>query len=81
MSLGRLEIKSEDKVAGQLSSEIPNVTFQHDDAIWAGVVIEVAYSQSSKDIPNLADNYITTRSIHVVLGLDIGYNTIQKKGP
>lgn len=56
-----------------------DATFQHDDALWPGVVIEVAYSQSSKDIPNLADDYIleTNGSVRVVVGL--GSITIQKK--
>lgn len=46
-------------VAGQSSSEIPmqHSSMMTDDALWPGVVIEVAYSQSSKDIPNLADDY------------------------
>lgn len=53
---------------------------QHDDALWPGVVIEVAYSQSSKDIPNLADDYVleTNGSVRVVVRLGIDSNT--KKG-
>lgn len=51
---GRLEIKSEDNGSRTIIKRDPDATFQHDDALWPGVVIEVAYSQSSKDIPNLA---------------------------
>lgn len=54
---GRLEIKSEDNGSRTIIKRDPDARFQHDDALWPGVVIEVAYSQSSKDIPNLADDY------------------------
>lgn len=42
-----------------------------------GVVIEVAYSQISKDKPYLADDYIleTNGSVRVVVGLGIDYPT------
>ena len=74
---GRLEIKGSGR---NIIKRDPDATFQHDDALWPGVVIEVAYSQSPKDIPNLADDYIleTNGSVRVVVGLGIDYKT--KKG-
>ncbi len=55
----------------------PDAEFKHDDAHWPGVVIEVSYSQKTKALPRLADNYIleTDGNIRVVVGLDLDYNT------
>lgn len=58
----------------------PDAIFEHRDAHWPGVIIEVSYSQKRKDLPHLADDYIleTNGSVCVVVGLDIDYKT--KKG-
>jgi hypothetical protein len=53
----------------------PDLMFQHKDAAWPGVVIEVSYSQKKKALPRLADNYIlgSDGNIRVVVGLDLDY--------
>lgn len=75
---GRLDLPSED--GGTTIRRQPDATFKHCDAHWPGVVIEVSYSQKTKAIPHLADDYIleTNGSVRVVVGLDIDYKT--KKG-
>ncbi|KAG0653111.1 hypothetical protein D0Z07_9397 [Hyphodiscus hymeniophilus] len=53
----------------------PDIRFQHKDAAWPGVVIEVAHSQNRKSLVGLADNYIlgSYGGIGVVIGLDLDY--------
>lgn len=53
----------------------PDIRFQHKNAAWPGVVIEVAYSQKRKSLLGLADNYIlgSYGGIGVVVGLDLDY--------
>jgi hypothetical protein len=53
----------------------PDIKFQHKDAAWPGVVIEVAYSQKRKSLVSLADNYIlgSYGGISVVVGLNLDY--------
>ncbi|CZR64903.1 uncharacterized protein PAC_14803 [Phialocephala subalpina] len=53
----------------------PDIRFQHKDAAWPGVVIEVAHSQTRKSLVGLADNYIlgSYGGIGVVVGLDLDY--------
>ncbi|KAH9203478.1 hypothetical protein DL95DRAFT_472348 [Leptodontidium sp. 2 PMI_412] len=53
----------------------PDGQFQHADAQFPGVVIEVSYSQKKRDLPHLADDYIlgSDTNIQVVVGLDIEY--------
>jgi len=55
----------------------PDAEFKHEDAHWPGVIIEVSYSQKTKALPHLADDYIleTNGSIRVVVGLDLDYKT------
>ncbi|KAK5011334.1 hypothetical protein LTR28_003885 [Elasticomyces elasticus] len=36
----------------------PDISFQHVDAKYPGVIIEVSYSQKMKDLPHLADDYL-----------------------
>jgi hypothetical protein len=54
--------------------------FTHCDAHWPGVIFEVSYSQKTKAMPHLSDDYIleTNGSIRVVVGLNIDCKT--KKG-
>ena len=75
-----LVLKNENNDGQAIIKRQPDATFKHCDAHWPGVVIEVSYSQKSKAIPRLADDYIlgTDGSIRVVVGLDIDYKT--KKG-
>ena len=55
----------------------PDAIFQHSDASWPGVVLEISYSQKTKDLKDLADDYIlqTRGNVRVVVGLDINYTT------
>ncbi|KAL9103920.1 MAG: hypothetical protein Q9163_001068 [Psora crenata] len=76
----RLDLGGEDNNGGTTIRHDPDLTFEHCDALWPGVVIELSYSQKRKDLPHLADDYIVESdgSIRVVVGLDIDYET--KKG-
>ena len=58
----------------------PDISFGHDQALYPGVVFEVCYSQKSKSVSSLADDYIlnTDGSINVVIALDIDYQGSQK---
>jgi len=55
----------------------PDAEFKHEEAHWPGVIIEVSYSQKTKAISHLADNYIleSDANIRVVVGLDLDYKT------
>jgi len=59
----------------QIIRHEPDIRFQHRDAAWPGVVMEVAYSQKRKSLVGLADNYIlgSYGGIGVVVGLDLDY--------
>lgn len=58
----------------------PDISFGHDRALYPGVVLEVCYSQKSRSISYLADDYIlnTDGSINMVIALDIDYQGSQK---
>jgi hypothetical protein len=51
----------------------PDAVFEHIDAQYPGVVIEVSFTQKKKDLARLADSYTlgSEGNIHVVVGLDI----------
>ena len=53
----------------------PDGQFQHPNAQYPGVVIELSYSQKERDLPHLADDYIlgSDSNIQFVAGLDIQY--------
>ncbi|OBT50221.1 hypothetical protein VE04_09152 [Pseudogymnoascus sp. 24MN13] len=55
----------------------PDAVFKHKKAGMPAVILEVSYSQKSKAIPHLADNYIleSNANIRVVVGLDLDYKT------
>ncbi|KAH7371617.1 hypothetical protein BKA64DRAFT_587455 [Cadophora sp. MPI-SDFR-AT-0126] len=65
-------IKFPDKEYG---SHDPDAQFDHSDAQYPGVVIEVSHTQKRRDLPHLADDYIlgSDANIKVVVGLDIEY--------
>ena len=77
---GRLDLQSENNDSQAIIRRQPDAMFKHCGAHWPGVIIEVSYSQKTKAIPHLADDYIleTDGSVRVVVGLDIDYKT--KKG-
>jgi hypothetical protein len=58
----------------------PDAIFEHRDAQYPGVVIEVSFTQKKKDLARLADSYIlgSEGNIRVVVGLDIEYKTASK---
>lgn len=58
----------------------PDASFGHRLARYPGVILEVCYSQKSREIPYLADDYIlnTDGNIKVVVGLDIDYKMSQR---
>ncbi len=58
----------------------PDAVFEHIDAQYPGVVIEVSFTQKKKDLARLADSYIlgSEGNIRVVVGLDIEYKTSSK---
>ena len=53
----------------------PDAQFQHEDAVYPGVVVEVSYSQDGKDLAKLAQDYIlySNGDIKAVIGVDINY--------
>jgi hypothetical protein len=53
----------------------PDGQFQHKDAAFPGVVIEVSYTQDGKNLRKLARDYIwgSNGDIKVVIGIDINY--------
>lgn len=75
---GRLIFQSVDDADNQMTIQRgPDAQFTHEDAHWPGVVIEVSYSQKTKALPYLADDYIleTNGSIRAVVGLDLDSKT------
>lgn len=54
----------------------PDAQFQHRDAEYPGVVLEISYSQDGKDLKKLAWDYIqySNGDIKVVIGIDIKYS-------
>lgn len=58
----------------------PDASFGHRQALYPGVIVEVCYSQKSKRISRLADEYIlnTDGSVNVVVALDIDYKGSKK---
>jgi hypothetical protein len=74
---GSLDLQSENNDGQTIIRRQPDAMFKHCDAHWPGVIIEVSYSQKTKAIPHLADDYIleTNGSVRVVIGLDIDYKT------
>jgi hypothetical protein len=53
----------------------PDSSFQHIDATYPSLVIEISFSQKRKDLPQLADDYIigSRGNIKLVIGFDIEY--------
>ena len=74
---GRLDLQGENNDGLAIIRRQPDAMFKHCDAHWPGVIIEVSYSQKTKAILQLADDYIleTDGSVRVVVGLDIDYRT------
>jgi len=77
---GVLEFQISDEDQQQIIRHEPDIRFQHRDAAWPGVVIEVAHSQTRKSLVGLADNYIlgSYGGIGVVIGLGLDYKKSKK---
>ncbi|KAI9737250.1 MAG: hypothetical protein M1818_005783 [Claussenomyces sp. TS43310] len=58
----------------------PDAQFQHQDAEYPGVVLEISYSQDGKDLEKLAWDYIqySNGDIKVVIGIDIKYGNTKE---
>ncbi|KAH8726369.1 hypothetical protein GQ44DRAFT_758681 [Phaeosphaeriaceae sp. PMI808] len=58
----------------------PDASFQHIEAQYPGVILEVSHSQKKQDLPRLADNYIlgSNANIRVVIGIDVEYKGSRK---
>lgn len=71
------EISFEDTEYG---SHQPDASFQHFNAQYPGVVIELSYSQKKKDLERLANEYIlgSNADIRVVIGIGIEYKGSKK---
>lgn len=53
----------------------PDAQFQHPEAAYPGVVVEISYAQKGKDLKKLAWDYImhSNGNIRIVIGIDVGY--------
>jgi hypothetical protein len=71
------EISFEDTEYG---SHQPDASFQHFEAQYPGVILELSYSQKRKDLSRLAHEYIlgSDADIRVVLGIDVEYKGSKK---
>lgn len=71
-SAGSTTIEFPDKAYGKHD---PDGQFDHAQAQYPGVVLEISYSQKRKDLARLADDYIlgSQGNIQAVVGLDIEY--------
>jgi hypothetical protein len=58
----------------------PDAAFQHSEALWPGVIVEVANSQTKKSLVKLAEEYLLRSSggIRVVIGLKLDYKKSKK---
>ena len=74
----RLDLRSGNKDGQAIIRRQPDAIFKHCDL--PGIIEEVLYSQRTKAMPHLVDDYIleANGSVRLVVGLDIDYET--KKG-
>lgn len=58
---------------GDVARREPDGQFQHVDATYPGVVLEVSYSQDGKNLKKLASDYIlrSNGGIKAIIGIDI----------
>lgn len=55
----------------------PDFSFQHLEAQWAGVVLELSYPEKRRALPHLADDYIlgSGGNVRILVALDLDTNT------
>ncbi|TAQ83162.1 hypothetical protein B7494_g8516 [Chlorociboria aeruginascens] len=60
---------------GHASTHCPDGSFRHQDAKWPGVIIEIAFSQTTKNLDHLAWEYIgdSDGAVLAVVGLNLDY--------
>lgn len=59
----------------EYGSHQPDASFQHFEAQYPGVILELSYSQKKKDLPRYTNEYIlgSDANIRVVIGIDVEY--------
>lgn len=64
----------------EYGSHQPDASFQHIEAQYPGVILELSYSQKKKDLSKLANEYIlgSDADIRVVIGIDVEYKGSKK---
>ena len=64
----------------EYGSHQPDASFQHFEAQYPGVILELSYSQKKKDLSRLVNEYIlrSDADIHTVIGIDIEYKGSKK---
>jgi hypothetical protein len=64
----------------EYGSHQPDASFQHFEAQYPGVILELSYSQKKKDLSRLANEYIlgSDADIRVVIGIDVEYKRSKK---
>lgn len=64
----------------EYGSHQPDASFQHFEAQYPGVILELSYSQKKKDLSRLANEYIlgSDADIRVVIGIDVEYTGSKK---
>lgn len=74
---GSAEIKFEDAEYGPHQLD---ASFQHPEAQFPGVILELSYSQKKRDLSRLANEYILRldADIRVVIGVDVEYKGSKK---
>jgi hypothetical protein len=58
-----------------VGQRVPDARFQHRNATYPGVIIEVSYSQTLKSLVNLAEKYLLRSDgrVRIVVGLKLDY--------
>jgi hypothetical protein len=64
----------------EYGSHQPDASFQHFEAQYPGVILEISYSQKKKDLSRLANEYIlgSDADIRAVIGIDVEYKGSKK---
>ena len=68
--------------ATEYGSHQSDVSFQHFEAQYSGVILKLSYSQKKKDLSRLANEYIlgSDADIRVVIGIDVWEDPVWGRG-